>query len=222
MILENEAERYLVSRCPVQGEGDIDVGEGRRYKISIFLPGEESPLPEQRLEAKVSETAQQGGLVNGASPKLISVDPDGARKVALVSEQPSEAVKDALNQEAEPPSESHDKQEVQAPNGVTSTPDPSPAPLVETNADEATSLATESHTSPPSGLKPSQPRLQDIAMDLEESDVLFLPDGIRLAQRRLVGDPPGDVEVCSTLGSFVEVMRWRWQEPPREQGVRES
>jgi hypothetical protein len=224
MILENDVDRYLLS---VDGAQEMDVNNAglgvRRYKISLFPKDKDSIGKNTAEGAQGAQEVKQheaGVSMNGVAQKTISLtEPDPIMVTPVIQEY---WVKPDLLTETNPTSQSIDKDEAHETNGAASIAASMPAQHTRSqdnkhnNDDTLPAARTASIPHAPAAEVPSKPPLQDIAGDLGEGDVLFVPDGIRIARGKVVGDPPRTVdEACSKVDWFMKVTRWKWREPSR-------
>lgn len=187
IILENDADRYLVSRYTPEGTQEMDVDDaipGRlTYQVSLF----------PRLEGALNKGGDAGGQEaqkhkdTGLVPVLPPIDGP-----------PSHSAKQDSDLPLDPSLQSTGKIQLWEQNNVVST-----VPVTLTQS------PTEA---------PFKPPLHVIATDIGEGDILFIPEGIRIARGKIVEDlPPGVDDGLSKLDWLVKVARWKWREPSAAQ-----
>lgn len=218
IILENDADRYLVSQCTKEDTQEMDVDDlrldGRRYKLSLFPRKEGSfgmHVNEGGQEAQKHEDSVNGITLN----KTVVKESDLVTVMPPIEDFPAHSANRDLELRMDQPPQSLDKEQLRESTDVASTLTRSTPNNVQNNNDVVLTAPMEVPQSPPTEA-PSQLPLHDIANGLGEGDILFIPDGIRIARGKMNGDlPPGG---SSKLDWFLKVARWKWRESTTQEG----
>jgi hypothetical protein len=195
VILENDVEQYLLSRCTAAKErtramGTADGaragGGGRRYALSVF-------------PRSADARGAAAGPLHTPHAACVGAPDAAATPYHGPAADPSPTAPDSHPSSA-PLTTPHD----------ASTP-ARPTPGANEQDNTSADAAAQALSTPP---LPQPPRHVCIAHDLDEGDMLFLPDGIRISRAKVVGELArgGGGDDGGKLGWFVKVARWKWRE----------
>lgn len=216
LLLENDVDRYLLSAECAQEVDVNDTGFGsRQYKISLF-PREDSIRTQSGEGSQESRQHDDDVSMNEADEKLPMKEPDSIAGTTTIQESSTRLAELDLHTETNLNSQSIDMDEAGKTNNAALMP---PKPIVPHDNNDDTpptaSTALKASNTPTHAVEVPK---QDIACELGQGDLLFVPDGIRIARGKIIGDPPGD-EAYSKVDWFMKVTRWKWRDPPREGGL---
>lgn len=128
---------------------------------------------------------------------------DSARQYRILAMTAPESVANGISSKEDSPCGS---------TMVTDSPsaDKQPTPDIQQHDATPSDSAADAVPPPSKTLTPAPtPALHDVATALEEGDIQFLPNGVRIAPRKLVS-AADSAQDENALGRFVAVLRWRW------------